>query len=255
MIQVGLLISSVLRAQSTSQLKTAYAQIFKIEQKQYKSRTYHQRSVNKLPTSHFLAKLVNANQQYLHYLLSNFAKPDYKALKQTKSPEQLQNLFIEMLQKDDKFNQVMEKFASRVLNKSAQKPDTITTGDLMNIAAKYFTIRKITAKGQYTLKVCGGLNGIRSTEAQRNPQLEAFCFSTILKNYMNRQSRLGAEVIKNARKLYGVKLGVKKEERLLRAQGALFMLMYGNDLLKKLLLEAYETQKQNLPFIIKAEKS
>ena len=255
MIQVGLLISSALYAQSTPQLKSAYAQIFKIEQKKYKSRTYHQRSVNKLPASHFLAKLVNSNQQYLHYLLSNFAKLDYKALKQTKNPKQLQKLFITMLQQDEKFNQVMVKFASRALSKSAQKPDTITTGDLMNIAAKYFTIRKITAKDQYALKVCGGLNGIRSTEAKRSPQLEAFCFSTILKNYMNRQSGLGTEVIKNARKLYGVKLGVKKEERLLRAQGALFMLMYGNDLLKKLLLESYEAKKEYLPFVIKAEKS
>ncbi|OJJ19825.1 hypothetical protein BKI52_15190 [marine bacterium AO1-C] len=245
---------SVGYTQTKQQIKESYTQIFSIEQQQYKGRTYYQKRVNELPKSHFLAKWVNTNQQYLYYLLTNFSSLKQSTLKQAATPEERQKLFIQALQKDKGFTQIMETFASQALAKPTQLPDTIGTNDLMNIAVKYFNIRKINAQDKYALKVCGGLNGIRATETKRSPQLEAFCFSTILRNFANPKSGLRAEVIKNAQKLYDLNLGVDKKDRLLRAQGALFMLMRNSETLQKILLKEYKTKQNTLPFVIKASK-
>jgi len=246
---------SVGYTQTTQQLREAYTQIFSIEQQQYKGRVYYQKQVNKLPESHFLAKWINTNQQYLNYLLANFSRLDQSMLKQVTTSKDRQSLFVRTLQQDIGFGKVMERFAIRALPNTTQSLDTIHTNNLMNIAVKYFNIRKINAQGQYALKVCGGLNGIRATEAKRNPQLEAFCFSTILKNFANPKSGLRAEVVKNAKQLYTLNLGIDPKDRLLRAQGALFMLMRNSSILKKILLQEYKTKQATLPFVIKVSKS
>ena len=45
-------------------------------------------------------------------------------------------------------------------------------------------------------------------------------------------------------------MGVEKEDQILRAQGALFILMFQNETLKNALLSEYENNKQNLPFTL-----
>ena len=58
------------------------------------------------------------------------------------------------------------------------------------------------------------------------------------------------EFVKALKELYTVNLGIDKDERLLRSQGAMFMLMRNNSALKALLLELYEEKKSYLPFVI-----
>lgn len=52
-------------------------------------------------------------------------------------------------------------------------------------------------------------------------------------------------------KLYKFNLGVNNEERLLRVQGAMFIIMSMNEKLRKLLIKEYEQNKESLPFILK----
>lgn len=51
--------------------------------------------------------------------------------------------------------------------------------------------------------------------------------------------------------LYEINLGIENNDRLLRAQGALYMFMRNNEVLKELLLFEYENKKEYLPFVLK----
>ena len=113
--------------------------------------------------------------------------------------------------------------------------DTISLDKLLNIAVKYFFIRDINPNGYYIIKLCGGINGIKQTEIERNLKLETFCFTVISSNFEDGQYNLYDEFVKGVKEVYKLNLGIEKEERLLRAQGALYMYMRNNETLKKLL--------------------
>jgi len=59
------------------------------------------------------------------------------------------------------------------------------------------------------------------------------------------------EMVKSAKQLYKINLGIDENERLLRAQGAMYFLMRNDKNLKKMLRHEYEVNKENLPFILK----
>ena len=52
------------------------------------------------------------------------------------------------------------------------------------------------------------------------------------------------EFVKGIKELYKINLGVDDDERLLRAQGAMYIIMRNNDALKELLLFEYEQKKE-----------
>jgi hypothetical protein len=58
------------------------------------------------------------------------------------------------------------------------------------------------------------------------------------------------EFVNAIKELYKINLGVDKEERLLRARGAVFMYMFHNQKLRDMLLYEYENKKEHLPFVL-----
>ena len=62
------------------------------------------------------------------------------------------------------------------------------------------------------------------------------------------------EIIKEFYKIIPLSMGIEKEERILRAQGALMVLMYQNESFKQALLKEYEEKKYILPFTINLPK-
>ncbi|MPN29331.1 hypothetical protein SDC9_176784 [bioreactor metagenome] len=110
----------------------------------------------------------------------------------------------------------------------------------------------ITDEGYYVGKFCSVFNAIEQIEKTRKPFIEAFCFSSIQKHYYkSKNSTIYDEFVKSIKELYTVNLGVSREERLLRAQGAMFLLMKNNDNLKKILIDEYKANIKYLPFILK----
>ncbi len=87
-------------------------------------------------------------------------------------------------------------------------------------------------------------------ENERKPFIEAFCFSSILKHYQSEEFSMYDEFVKSIKELYKVNLATDKDEKLLRAQGAMFILMRNNENLKKMLMKEYEKNKEFLPFIL-----
>lgn len=196
---------------------------------------------------------INHNTSFFGYILTNFSlNPNLsKTLPAIaeKDSTQLQKMYLQELKTDTTFNLLMAEYADKVINKKKLK-DTISSDYLMNIAVKYFSIMKINENDDLVGKVCVGLNDIKKTEKNRNAFLEAFCFSSIFKHYKSEEFNMYEEFVKALRELYKVNLGIEKSERLLRAQGGMYLLMRTNETLKKMLYVEYERSKDYLPFIL-----
>lgn len=133
--------------------------------------------------------------------------------------------------------------------------DTISQNELLNCASKFFKIVRITDEGNYSVQVCNGTSGHLETEEKRQRELEGFCVSIITKFYKDEKFRLENEMISAVETTYNLKLGIEKGERLLRAQGALYMMMFQTEKLKEALLWEYEKQKENLGFVFEISRS
>lgn len=241
-------------SQTDCNIKKEYQQIFKIEKKKYREREYLMKTINKIDTNSCFSDLINNNGQYIDYLRTHFSdNSNYEKLMAISDSIKLQNEFIKSLENDSLFNAEMSKLTKKITDKSNYTPDTVTMNGLLNIAVKYFSIIKINKDGYYAGKVCTGINGLKQTEKERSPQIEAFCFTTILNNYQGEQFNMYNEFVKGIKELYKINLGIEDEDRLLRAQGAMYMFMRNNDKLKELLLLEYENKKEYLPFVLKTK--
>lgn len=185
----------------------------------------------------------------MDYLLTHFTiKDNYQQLLKAEDSLQLRRQFLVDLKNDSLFTQVMSELVGKAVDKQLAK-DTVAMDDLLSVAVKFFNIRKINEKGHYSVKVCTGRNEIKSTEKERKPFVEAFAFTSIMEHYRGEYDLYG-EFVQVVKKIYKVNLGIDEDERLLRAQGAMFLLMRENEALRKMLISEYEANKKDLPFIL-----
>lgn len=241
---------SGLSAQNSTPVQEDYNEIFGIAKKKHGDREYLSTRIKDLPKEHQLSPLVNNNKMYLQYWLTNFVDHEgFNQLKSVEGEEELQKEFLDFLKNDTLFDPLMIKFAERATNPSFVA-DTVSVDEVLNVAVKYFNILGITEEGYYKGKVCAGLNGITKTLPERKPDLEAFCFSAILKNLQGEEYNLYNEFVAAIKELYKQDLGVDRDARLLRAQGAMFSIMRNNEELRQMLISEYEKRKDYLPFVI-----
>ncbi len=245
-----LLISNLAFSQKKCNLTEEYAAIFKQKKEIFRNKPFLYETVNKLDSTSACSRFVNENKTYIQYLLDNFSdlnKRKEKLIK-IKDTVKLQNEFIRLLKQDSIFNQVMSKLSKAVNNE--QDRDTITFDKLLDISVKFFSIYKIKEENYYA-KICSGLNGIKQTEKNRLPFVEAFAFSVIFDHYRSQEFNMYNELVKGLRELNKLELGIEEKERLLRAQGAMYMFMKNNKVLKELLISEYKKEERNLLFYIK----
>ena len=239
-------------SQENCSLRKDYNKIFKIDRKKYGEQVTFRGMVQEPDSGNCFSNLVADNKRHLSYLLTNFGRNmNYEELASFKDSIRLQKAFIQSLETDSAFNKSMSKLERKALNDTEYKPDTTSIESLMNIASKFFMIFDINDKEYYKGQVCSGINGIKETEENRKPHLEAFCFSSILNNYRGKNFDMYSEFVKAIKQLYKINLGIEKKEKLLRAQGAMFMYMSTNKKLKQMLLHEYEKKKDYLPFVLK----
>jgi len=234
-------------AQTQSGFEQKYNDIFHFK----KTPRFSYKQVTKISDGDKDASFINSNQIYLDYLLQNFATTDFNSLNQIEDSIQRQIEFISQLIKDSSFSSSLRDFISWNRKSESIKRDTFTIDQLMNFAVKFFTIKDINQEGYYVGKICSGTNGIKTTEAERNPMVEAFCFSTIIDHIDDSTYQIMDEFKSNCRLLYKLNLGIEKSDKLLRAQGAVYMLMFKNEVLRKLITDSYEQRKKYMPFVLK----
>ena len=227
-----------------------YIDFISIQKSTYNEKDYLVKRVVEAHRKSCFSMLVNNNPMFLDYLLTNFSlNTNYESLLALNDSIAIRNKYFIDLKKDSLFNSVMADLVSKTIDKKIPK-DTVSMDKLLNVAVKYFSIMRLTDEGHYVGKVCAGLNDIKKTESERKPFIEAFSFSSILKHFQSEEFSMYDEFVKAIKVLYKVNLGIDKNEKLLRAQGAMFLLMRNNENLKKMLKSEYEEQKNNLPFIL-----
>lgn len=248
------IISTIITFQGYGQkqcdIRNHYEDFISIQKSTYNEKDYLIKRVVEAQRKSCFSELVNNNPMLIDYLLTNFSSnTNYQSLLELTDSIAIRNKYFVDLKKDSLFNFIMTDLVSKTIDKKIPK-DTISMDKLLNVAVKYFSIMKLTDEGHYVGKVCVGLNDIKKTESERKPFIEAFSFSSILKHYQSEDYSMYDEFVKAIKELYKVNLGIDKDEKLLRAQGAMFLLMRNNENLKKMLKSEYEKQKEYLPFIL-----
>jgi len=236
--------------QKQCDIKNHFEDFISIQKSTYDKNGYLIKRVVETKRKSCFSELINSNTMFIHYLLTNFSSNiNYQNLLQLTDSISLKNAYLVDLKNDSLFNSTMTELASKTIDMKIPK-DSVSMDKLLNVAVKYFSIIRLTDEGHYVGKVCVGLNDIKKTESVRKPFIEAFSFASIFKHYQSDEFSMYDEFVKSIKELYKVNLGIDKEEKLLRAQGAMFLLMRNNENLKKVLKTEYEKQKEYLPFIL-----
>ncbi|MBP8823484.1 MAG: hypothetical protein KBH07_07560 [Flavobacteriales bacterium] len=236
--------------QKQCDIKTHYEDFILVQKSIYNEQAYLTKRVVETQKKSCFSDLVNNNPMFINYLLINFSSnANYQNLLDLPDSIAIRHKYFNDLKEDSLFNSVMTDLVNETIDKTTPK-DTISMDKLLNVAVKYFSIMRLTDEGHYVGKVCVGLNDIKKTENERKPFIEAFSFSSILKHYQSEDYSMYDEFVKAIKELYKVNLGIDKDEKLLRAQGAMFLLMRNNENLRKMLKSEYGKQKDYLPFIL-----
>jgi hypothetical protein len=239
---------TTLFAQTECKMQNFYGDFLKAEKLKHGEMEYIIKSVNPVITGSCIENLVNNNIQYIDYLLTHFSDGKmYSELVSIEVSVEMQIKFSEKLANDSLFNALMTEFADKTINKKLEK-DSIDIDYLINLAVKYFAILSINKDGHFSTRICTGFNLIKETEPERNPLVEAFVFSSVFKNLNSEKYNLYVDFVGFVRNIYKLNLGTANNERLLRAQGALFMAMRENSKLREMLIDEYNNKKEFLPF-------
>lgn len=236
--------------QQKCEIKDYYEDFILVQKSIFNENAFFTKRVVESQKESCFSEFVNKNTLFVDYLLTNFSSnANHKNLLELNDSIAIRNKYFKDLKSDSLFNSVMTDLIDKTIDNKIPK-DTISMDELLNMAVKFFSINRLTGEGHYVGKVCVGLNSIKKTDSERKPFIEAFSFASIMKHYQSDEYSMNDEFIKAIKELYKVNLGIDKNEKLLRAQGAMFLLMRNNENLKKMLRSEYEKQKNMLPFIL-----
>ena len=196
------------------------------------------------------------DKSYINYVFTNFRDESIKKgeiIEDESKKESIFKTYRERLKTDTLFVNTLQRISDNSIKKIQDKP-SYDLDVVMDIATKFVKITGINEQGNYTLKVCVGVNDLEQTQVKRYADIEAFCFVSVFNAYLNKENPLKDEIIREFHKIVPLSMGIEKEERILRAQGALMVLMYQNESFKQALLKEYEDKKEILPFTINLPK-
>ncbi len=237
-------------AQEACRAEDHYDKWIAFERESHKGLTYTGRGINDSAGGYCYASLVQGRHLFFDYLLIHATAPDfYKRLEAVKDPAHLRTTAVQLLQQDTLFSNTLNRLIACTIAGTKPK-DTLDLEDVLDVAVKFFNIDGISKAGGYKSHVCVGLNGIKETMKKRNLPLEAFCINAIMGRYQSEEEdSLRNEFTANAQAMASVSLGTDSTAQLHRAQGAVYLLMWRSELLRRTLREAYEAQKAVLPFV------
>lgn len=210
------------------------------------------RQITEVDEEECYAKAVNSMPEFFSYLKTNFSYDSlYREIDLDQDSSAIRSDFYKALNQDAKLTAKLDEFALRSYGKLPK--DTVLFEEIVDVAVKFFSLKGINDEGQYEGKICVGINGITETMEQRKAFIEAFAFAAILNDIKNQKPNLSNEFSKESKELYDLNLGINKEDRLLRAQGAVYMAMKNNNRLNAILASYYASHFQYLPFVIRGQ--
>ena len=250
LVLLFLLLPFSVRAQSACRAEDHYEKWIAFERKTYGTRSYIARGINDSTGGYCYADLVRGRQWFFEYLFVHAKSSSLiDKLEAIKDSTKIRSTAIQLFQKDSLFTNTLNEWIARTVAGTKPK-DTLDSEDVLDVAVKFFIIDKVSSEGAYGSHVCVGINGIGETMKKRNLLLEAFCYGVIIEPIQERgENPLYKEYKAALNDMVQVSFGEDHDARLHRAQGAMYLLMWRSQLLRNMLWEAYEAQKEQLPFV------
>lgn len=191
-------------------------------------------------------------KSYIGYLFTNFKDKSNRPglLKiDVNNRENTMNTYRENLKKDSLFTATLDEIYINSELEIDKKP-TYSFERVMDIASNFVMIDKLTNQGNYGVKICTGINSLEKTQLNRNVGIEAFCFNAIYSYFQKNKSTFSDLVKEQIVTISKLELGVDEQERILRAQGALMILLFNNERFREIILNAYKEHQEIFPFRI-----
>jgi len=237
-------------AQKTD-LREEFDNIFFIEKKKHEDREYLNFGVkDNLESNYSYYELMNFDPLFYLYFINHFHEIDYEKLLAIDDSVELHKEFVFDLKSDTQFVSIINGMAAQYYNPESFNYDSVSMDEVLNIAVKFFHILGINEEGHYLGKMCTGFNNIEETEEQRQPYIEAFSLRAIFDHLGDEEDNIYAEFIDGLKALYTINMGIDTEDRLLRAQGAMYMYMMQSETLKAVITNSYNEKKNYMPFVI-----
>lgn len=219
------------------------------------------KSLKKLPDTHFLAGLVNANPRMVAYLADNYATVDETKLNElTADAAALDKFYVETLKKDTVFTNAFLGLAGHYLaSKNHQikgetlTKDTLTMDQLTGIASKFFHADAVRPDGNIGWKIGSGITGMAEMQEVKHPVAEAFCYTAVVENYPKAPTGIQAEFNAGAAQIQGeqkVVAGSVADTTLVAVRKGVNAYMAKSEALKKVLKDEYEKKKDILNFVV-----
>lgn len=219
-----------------------------------------QLSINDTDTPTLIASFLDAEthknildyKSYIGYLFTNFkdkSNQEGQFKVNTNNPDLDFKLYREKLKNDSLFIETLHKISINS-EKPIDEKRTYKFNDVMDIASNFVMIDKVTSQGNYGIKICTGINALEKTQPKRYADIEAFCFNAIYDYFQKNKSTFSDLVKEQIITISKLELGVDEQERILRAQGALMILMFNNERFRNVIISDYEQHKDILPFKI-----
>lgn len=201
-------------------------------------------------------KKYNRRFEYLLINVSKMHQPESEEMRKKiwnmyPDTSKLKRLYLNEFIKDKELENYFKTTYSGITNSSFIKTISYTEEELMEVASKFFYCDKIYPDTTVQSHVCVGLNGV--SEANWNKDytlLEAFCYEAIFNDLVKDTSQIdetySSEKIEACNKYKSTITTL--DEYLLDVRDELFERMKNDPIIKIILLEYYEENKNNLAF-------
>lgn len=240
---------------TSEDILNSYEKVFSSEVMDYKGKKYVSFRVKEC-SDPILSGLTKSYHYFLSYLLTNSDKYDTDELKKEEDPKKRNEIFVNQLKKNEKFNNLMLQVFSRYLISKGHsvpfyKPEEkkpITIEEIKKVAVRFF-YPHLGRNGKMKFHICAGINGFKDFDGERNLLIEAFAFAAIF-NDLRTDSEANLSTIFS--KLLGkiMKLGMSNDKDINahRIQGAAWFEMSKDKNLEKALINSFKVHKFLLPF-------
>jgi hypothetical protein len=166
---------------------------------------------------------------------------------------ELKKLDLEKYVEDKKLTEYFEETIAPINNPDLERKKTYTVDELMEVASKFFYCDLVNPDTTIQAHVCVGMNGVKEANWEKDyTLLAAFCFEAIFTSMDNEHSKIwDSFVSKKQESAESFKKDITTLDKYLNdVKTDLFKKMKNNEILKKELLDHYESNKNNLAFII-----
>lgn len=163
----------------------------------------------------------------------------------------LKRFYLEEFAKDEKLVKYFKVASEAITDANFKVEISFTTDDLMEVSSKFFYCDKVFADTTIQSHVCVGLNGVSEASWSKDyTLLEAFCYEAIFNDLMKEISQIdefySSSKLEASQKFRSSITTLDKY--LIDVRNELFASMKKDPVLKKILLEYYEENKDNLAF-------